>query len=78
MNTIEFRSPLDIERINELEKQVKALTEKNILASRDIKRMLMHDYEVICEFCAHNGCCYTLSGSDCRDRCHWRGKHEQV
>lgn len=76
MQPIEFRSPLDIERIRYLEEQVKILTEKNKMADKDIKRLLIHDYEVVCEFCAHNGCCYTLNGYDCKERSYWRGRYE--
>lgn len=76
MNTVDFRSPYDIERIKYLEEQVERLTKKNKLADKDIKRILIHDYEAICEFCAHQDCCYTLSGSDCRECCYWRGRYE--
>lgn len=74
MNTIEFRSQIDIDRINELEDQVKILKERIKLADKDIKRMLSHDYDVLCEFCHHNGCCFTFNGYDCKDRCYWRGR----
>lgn len=77
MQPIEFRSPLDIERIKYLEEQVKILTKKNNLARNDIKRIFVHDYDVLCEFCVHNGCCYTLNSYDCKERCHWRGVYEE-
>lgn len=76
MSVVDFRSPYDIERIKYLEEQVEILTQKNRCADKDIKRILIHDYDVICEFCAHHGCCYTLCGYDCRKYSYWRGRHE--
>ena len=74
MNTIEFRSPVDAQRIKELEEEVSRLTEKVRLAENDIKRILTHDYDVICEFCGKEECCYSLSGYDCNRRSRWRYK----
>lgn len=75
MNTIDFRSPIDIERIEFLEKQVEVLTRKLKLADKDIKKILTNNYETICEFCAHDGCCYTLNGYDCKECSYWRGRN---
>lgn len=71
MKSFEFRSPLDIERIKELEEQVNFLTQKNEQAKKDIKRILVHDYETLCEFCALEGRCYCLDKYACKRHCRW-------
>lgn len=74
MNSLDFRSPVDIQRIKELEERVQYLSDKVKLAEEDMKRVLIHDYDVVCEFCAKEGCCFTLSGYDCKDKSRWRYK----
>ena len=53
--------------------EIKRLKEELACAKKDIKRLMIHDYDVVCEFCSKNKCCYTLNGYDCRDRCNWKG-----
>lgn len=71
MQPVEFRSPVDIERIQYLEEQVKVLTQIKEQAKKDIKRILIHDYETLCEFCALDGRCYCLDKYACKQHCRW-------
>lgn len=77
-NTVDFRSSIDIEKIKKLEEQIDILQTKLKLANSDIKKLLTHDYETVCDFCGHGNCCYRFSSRDCKRNCHWRGRHEEI
>lgn len=74
MDAIKFYIPSEMETtIGKQRDEIKRLKEELACAKKDIKRLMIHDYDVVCEFCSKNKCCYTLNGYDCRDRCNWKG-----
>lgn len=72
--TIEFVIPEERDNtISELQKEIERLNAKVESARWDIKRILVGDYESICEFCVHDNCCYRLTGKRCHRDSQWRG-----
>lgn len=71
---IDFFSPEERDvTIDELNMKINKLNEELFAAKSDIKKILRNEYTILCDFCAYNGCCYTLNGHECRRRSKWKG-----
>lgn len=71
---VEFYIPEERDMtIENQQAEIERLKSKLKDARKDFKRILTHDYETLCEFCAHDGECFNICKKNCYEKCHWKG-----